>query len=209
VPKLIVIGLVGGIGSGKSHLAKLLAKRGAEIIDADRLGHAVLARPDIAQRVGETFGPSVLDSQGSVVRSQLAKMLFGADSDSKRRLSQLEAILHPEIHELVEQRLRQIGGSPSASKLVVIDAPLLLEAGWADLCDAILFVDTPLAIRRQRCLERGWSLKHFTEREQSQLSLDEKRQRATQSVDGAAEQSTQLATLDRLLGELSGVHLPR
>lgn len=200
--KVFVVGLVGGVAAGKSHVARLFEMKNAKIIDADLLGHEVLKRPLIARRLGQIFGPQILDAEGRVDRSKLAQLVFGADPSCAARLEQLEKIMHPQIHAAAVRSLRRFQESETPPAVVVIDAPLLLEAGWAPLCDVILFIDTPIELRMQRARERGWSGQQFKDREAAQLSLYQKRAAATHIIDGCAEHSALTATIDRLLDEM-------
>lgn len=200
--KVFVIGLVGGIASGKSNVAAMFGSLGAAVIDADQLGHDVLLQPEVAKKLAERFGDFVLDEAGNIDRNALAKLVFGDNAESARRLKQLEEVLHPLIFaEATCQLKRWLVQLPSPTA-IIIDAPLLLEAGWASLCDLVLFVDTPDPIRLQRAKQRGWTSEHFAFREQHQMSLDSKRRAATHIIDGTADQSLLRATLNRLLQEM-------
>ncbi len=140
-----VIGLIGGIGGGKSAVARLLADRGSAVIDADAVGHALLEDPAIRARIEERFGAGVLEASPAadgavprVSRRALAGIVF-ADASALR---DLEAILHPAMRDHFLRsitRLVRDGGRPC----VVLDAAVLLEVGWDDLCDRIIFVDAP------------------------------------------------------------------
>ncbi len=200
--KVFVVGIVGGIGSGKSYLARLFQSRGSAVIDADQLGHEVLTRPMVARQLSQLFGQQILAEDGTIQRRELAKLVFGDDTQSAERLAQLEAIVHPQIHAEAVRQLGRYAESESPPKAIVIDAPLLLEADWAPMCDIILFLDTKLAVRQQRALERSWTLDQFEQREKSQLGLDAKRQAATHIIDGSLDRTELTATVDRLLAEM-------
>ncbi|MFN3191069.1 MAG: dephospho-CoA kinase [Aureliella sp.] len=179
-----VIGLVGGIASGKSTVASVLSELGATVIDADQLGHEVLEQPLIVRRLTQEFGEGILveSDKPRIDRDSLGRLVFGEDPSSQAALQKLEDIVHPVIHAEAIRRLRAIKESDHPPKAVVIDAPLLIEAGWAPMCDIIIFVETPDEVRAQRSILRGWSVEHFRRREATQLSLDEKRQAATHQV---------------------------
>lgn len=200
--KVFVIGLVGGVASGKSRVAQMIAAQGGAVIDADRLGHDVLQRPQVAQQLTRQFGTSILAAGGGVDRQALGRLVFGNTPSAAAALQRLEATVHPQIRaEAVSElsRLREAQPPPSA---IVIDAPLLLEADWAPLCDVIFFVDTPTEIRRQRALQRGWSSDHFDSREQAQMPLDDKRRASTHVIDGTADEGQLRSTIARLLREM-------
>ncbi len=200
--KLFVVGLVGGVASGKSQVARMFQSQGAAIIDADVLGHAMLQRPVVARRLSQLFGPNVLDSDGQVNRGELAKLVFGADEQASVRLEQLEQVVHPLIHAEALKLLRQFQHNTAPPAAVIVDAPLLLEAGWAEMCDVILFIDTPLELRLERAKQRGWSADHFAAREQSQLGLEEKRQAATHFISGALDDKLLSLEVASLLQEM-------
>lgn len=201
--KTFVVGLVGGIASGKSKIAAMFASLGAAVIDADRLGHDILKLPLIARQLAQQFGPTILDDSGAINRRELGKLVFGTAPEAAQRLKQLEEVLHPQIHAEAVHELKRLLVSIPRPSAIVIDAPLLLEAKWAPLCDLILFVDTPLEIRRERAAQRGWSAEHFDAREQTQCSLDTKRRSATHIVDGTTDETTLRSTIARLLHEMN------
>jgi dephospho-CoA kinase len=171
------IGLVGGIASGKSLVAEMLVDLGAALLDGDRTGHAVLAEDaEVHQALRERWGQAVFSADGSVNRSAIAKRVFGEGSDADLDRRFLESLLHPRIRQRLD-RLREkcrAEGKPA----VVLDAPILLEAGWGPICDVVLMVDCPRELRLQRALRRGWSEEQFVRREQAQWPVDEKRRAA-------------------------------
>jgi dephospho-CoA kinase len=176
-----VLGLIGGIGGGKSSAARLLADRGAAVIDADAVGHELLEDPSIRDRVVERFGAGVLEGSPSggagpsrISRRALAAIVFGEAA----ALRDLEAILHPAMRDRflrTIQRLTREGGRTC----IVLDAAVLLEAGWDDLCDRIAFVDAPRPERLRRVKQsRGWSEATLESRERAQWPVEAKRQHA-------------------------------
>ncbi len=200
--KVFVVGLVGGIASGKSTVSRVFAELGAGLIDADKIGHEVLNRPLIARRLRQIFGEQVLASDGSVDRKQLGKLVFGSDGQARARLAQLEEIVHPVIQAHAVRMLSQFKQADPPPPAVVIDAPLLLEAGWAPMCDIIVFIDTPEEIRRERAVQRGWTSDHFAERERLQLSLDEKKAQATHVLNGNTDEKQLRISVKRLLEQM-------
>jgi dephospho-CoA kinase len=198
-----VLGLVGGVASGKSFAARLLAGMGGAVIRADELGHQVLARPLVARRLGQLFGPEILAADGSVDRQKIASYVFGNDSQALAARRQLEEVVHPLIHAAAVQELRRLQESAEPTKFVVIDAPLLLEAGWAPMCNAILYIDASDSVRRERASQRGWSMEQWRDREAAQWPLDEKRRAATHIV---SSEPTELLSsrLRRIVEEIDG-----
>jgi dephospho-CoA kinase len=181
-----VIGLIGGIGSGKSRVAEALARHCAYVISGDQLGHEALRQPDIIAQVVQRFGPEVLDKQGNVNRRRLGARVF-ADPAERRAL---EELVFPWIERRFEEEVARARTDPKV-KLVVFDAAILLEAGWNKRCDGVVYVHAPREVRLARLSrQRGWSAKEVAARENAQMSLTEKVTRADYVVDnsGPAEQ---------------------
>ncbi len=167
-----VLGLVGGIASGKSTVAHELAQLGAAVLDADRAAHGVINLPEVRQLLRDRWGDGVVLPTGHIDRAAVAERVFAADA--AQELAFLQETLHPRIRQDFAQRLAQLEDTPVA----VIDAPLLLEAGWQDLCHSLIFVACPLDERRERALRRGWTADQFVAREAAQMPIDQKRQAA-------------------------------
>ncbi|MCA9273466.1 MAG: dephospho-CoA kinase [Phycisphaerales bacterium] len=176
----VVIGLAGGIGSGKSFVAAMLAEAGCVIYDADREVTALYKRQDVLDTVRSWWGDeAVID--GEIDRATIARIIFEDESQRDR----LEKLLFPRLHE----RRRELIESASRNevKAVVIDAPLLFEAALDEECDVVVFVDTPRGVRLERLRARsGWDEAELSRREKAQLPLDAKRQRSDYSLDGSA-----------------------
>jgi dephospho-CoA kinase len=184
------IGLIGGIASGKSAVAAALARRGAVVFNADQLGHEVLKEPAVRDALVARWGASILEVDGAINRSAVAKIVFASNPAAAEELQFLEQLVHPGIRRRIEAGIRQL---PDASvPAVVIDAALLIEAGWAAVCTAIAFVDSPRDQRIARAAARGWTEHEFSRREAAQLPIEEKRRRATHVIDNSGS----LADLD-------------
>ena len=171
--KTLVVGILGGIGSGKSAVSRGLSNHFKTfLIDADRVGHDVLGIPTVQDDIGQAFGDSVFDG-AEICRKSLARKVFGSEIHHQQALIKLEKIVHPEIRRQVESPLADI---PDETDVVVLDAAVMLEAGWNDLCDTIIFVDTPFDKRLKRVEEnRDWTAEELRRRESSQVSLGDKR----------------------------------
>jgi dephospho-CoA kinase len=155
---MTVVGLVGRIGAGKSTVAGMLADRGATVIDADSLAHEVLDEPAVARAIGALFGAEVLDAAGRVHRSAVAALVFGAGGECEANLRALEGIVHPRVRQRISAALADgRGREETRGGVVVLDVPLLVQAGWTDLCDWIVVVDCEDRVRRERLAARGWS----------------------------------------------------
>lgn len=171
-----VIGIVGGVGSGKSSVAKTLAELApTAIIEADKLGHQALELPNVKEKLRQRFGDEIFDADGNVIRTQLAKRVFGDDAATQAARADLEAITHPEISRLTEEQIAQ-HRVDNRFRWIVLDAALLLEAGWQTHCDAVVFVDMA-ADRRKELVKtrRGWSEDEWRRREASQWPVERKR----------------------------------
>lgn len=165
-----VIGLVGGVGSGKSTVAAELGRLGCVVIDADRIAHAVLARDGVREKLRHRWGAGPFAPDGQVDRDALGSIVFG----DPQALAQLNEIVHPLIRRSGRRQLAEYLQRPDI-EAVVIDAPLLVEAGWDAMCTHLVFVRSRPADRARRVrLERGWDKKTWQDRESSQKSLDTK-----------------------------------
>jgi len=173
---MLILGLVGGIASGKSVVANMLRDLGAVVLDADKAGHAVLREPEITEALRKRWGDGILDGSRQISRREVAKIVFAAGNEDDRKY--LEQLTHPRIEMVLHQELDAIRNAPDPPPVVAIDAALLFEAGWDKLCDKILFVDAPRDIRLERAVARGWSAEQFKAREAAQLPVEEKRARS-------------------------------
>lgn len=167
---MIIIGLVGRAGAGKSTVARLFAGHGATVIDADRLAHDALGDPAVAAEVAARFGPSALDSSGRVDRAHLAREVFGLGAAHAAALADLEAIVHPRVRQRLVERIEELGDRKRAADLepvVVLDVPLLMQAGWDAMCTLCVVVECPEPVRRARLLARGWSEEQIASRDRA------------------------------------------
>lgn len=181
---MITVGIVGGVASGKSTVAKYLAKLGAVVFDVDGIAHEVLNEPEVIAAARKRWGESVVDDQGALVRRAIAQRVFGDEPQHDAELVFWESQTHPRITDRIRRELKQLADSETGSeKVIVLDAAVLLKAGWEDFCDHLLFIDAPQADRLKRALERGWTAEHFADREASQISLEEKRKKSTLVID--------------------------
>ncbi len=181
-PSCLVIGVLGGIASGKSHVASRLAGEGGAVIDADQLAHEVLASKEVTQLVAEAFGDEVLGEDGRPDRGALAKRIF--DDPSSR--ARLEGWIHPRVRAKIQAALDEAMAQEIGP--VVLDVPLLLENdaehGLVAKCDHLVFIECDLEARDQRAVSsRNWSPGEVARREQSQHSLADKKARADYTID--------------------------
>jgi dephospho-CoA kinase len=182
-PSKPVIGLIGGIGSGKSTVAAEFARLGCCAIDADTVGHDVLREPDVRRAVAEAFGGGVLGGDGEVDRKALAGVVFSDEA----ALTTLNGITHPRIAERISQRVAAAARDETV-QAVVLDAAVLLEAGWDHVCTVCVFVSAPNHVRRDRVRDnRGWDEASWVRREKTQFSLDKKASRCDYAVDNSSD----------------------
>ncbi len=175
-----VIGLAGEIASGKSTVAAELAALGAVVLDADRAAHQAINRPEVKQTLVERWGEAILDGSGEVLRQAIAERVFSPSLADNQELEFLENLLHPLVRRQFESELAPLSQRGVAS--AVIDAPLLLDAGWEDLCGFIVCVEANAQDRIQRAGPRNWSRSGISRREAAQMPIDEKRRRATHVI---------------------------
>jgi dephospho-CoA kinase len=165
-----IIGILGGLGSGKSTVAAEFAKLGCAVIDADKIAHELLDKKTIKKAIVASFGKAVLDKEGKIDRKALADIVF-TDAD---KLSTLNRIIHPSVLRRAEQLIRRIKGQKRV-KAIVLDMPLLVEVGWAKRCDRLVFVDCQRKLRAERSKKMGFFDKNQHKiRENFQISLDKK-----------------------------------
>ncbi len=180
-----VIGFIGGVGCGKSSLARWLAERRCAVfIDADAVGHEVLTQPDIRDALVDKFGSEVV-AEGVVDRSWLARQVFGPTDRHRQSRYDLEAIVHPRMRDQFLQTIRQ-ARQKGDSEWILFDAAILLESGWRTLCDLVVFVDVPEHERLRRvATSRGWTASELQSREASQWPLERKREAADVVIDNS------------------------
>ncbi len=193
-----LVGLTGGIASGKSTFAALLRARGAPVVDADALARAVVSpgSPALA-RIAEAFGPAAISPDGSLDRRWRAARVF-ADPAERRRL---EAITHPAIREAMTEEVVRLAAA--GHELAVYDVPLLYEVGLDGLVDSVVVVWTPRTVQLERLVRRDALTPAEAEaRLGAQLPLDEKASRADFVVDNDGPLEALGPKADRLLADV-------
>ena len=180
---MLILGVVGGIASGKSLVTQILVELGAVRLDGDRAGHEVLRETEIKQWVQQRFGSDVFDNDQEIDRSALAKIVFAPTDAGRAALLDLERATHPRIGVRLDHQIDQ--ARQSGASAAVLDAAVMHKAGWERRCDRILFVHTPRLQRLAHALQRGWSEAEFDRRETAQLPIDQKRAFADQIIDNS------------------------
>jgi dephospho-CoA kinase len=178
---MLIIGLTGGIASGKSAVAAELAKLGAVVLNADAAAHEVIKLPEIKKILSERWGEGILLPSGEVDRKAVAELVFSHRPGGREDREFLEKLLHPRIRAEFEYALTRLKMAHTSA--AVIDAPLLLEAGWDNACDVVVFVDSPQEERLRRAQTlRNWTAKEFAARESVQMPIPMKRSRASHII---------------------------
>ncbi|MGR3207778.1 dephospho-CoA kinase [Bacillus glycinifermentans] len=191
----LVIGLTGGIASGKSTVAHMFQKRGITVVDADVIAKEAVEKGMPAYRkIAETFGAGVLLDNGGIDRKKLGELVF--QNEDKRM--QLNAIVHPEVRKtMIKERDKAI---QAKERFVVLDIPLLYESGLEHLTDKVLVVWVPKELQLERLMERNsLSEKEALNRIHAQLSLDEKKKKADAVIDNSGSLKDTETQLHQLL----------
>ena len=188
----LVVGLVGGIASGKSMVAAAFAARGLEHVDADAIAREVTAEPEVLDAIRERFGAGAIAADGTLDRPALARTVF----DDPNARADLEALTHPRIRERIETRL---AAARAAGHPVLLDVPLLIEGGLIERCQQVVFVDTPDARRAEFAAARGWEPAELARREAAQVPLAVKRARSTATIQNRGSRDALQPQVDRLL----------
>jgi dephospho-CoA kinase len=165
-----IIGLLGGVGAGKTTVARAFAARGCAVISADEINHNLLAQDDVIAHLKETFGDDIITIDGKIDRPRLGDIVF---SDDAKRI-----ILNDYLHPIIcQQALEQIGIAQGNKdcKAIILDIPLLLEVGHEKWCNTLIYIEVTEEIRHQRLLQRsGWNIQKIKNIENSQFTLDKK-----------------------------------
>lgn len=181
-----IIGLCGGIGSGKSTVAREFERLGALLIDSDQLNGEVLCRAEVIDTLRRWWGGDVVGPDGGVDRRAVARIVF-SDADEKQRL---ESLVHPLIASLREGKMRSGAGDPKV-RAIIVDSPLLFESNLDRSCDAIVYIEVSDARRLERLRDtRGWDSDELRRREQWQTPIAAKKAGAQYTVnnEGSLEQ---------------------
>lgn len=174
-----VIGLTGGIGSGKSTVSKFLAHLGAVVIDADKVGHEVFKPGTKAwQEVVDAFGQGIISADGTIDRRKLGEIVF-SNPGARAKLNQ---VMHPLIYEQVKSRMEEYGRKGAA--IIIVEAPLLLEVGWKSLVDEVWVTSASEATVIKRLKEqKGLSEAQSLARIRAQLTDEERIRQADVVID--------------------------
>jgi len=201
---VIILGLTGSIGMGKSTAAAMLRRLGVPLFDADAAVHRLLGRGGAAVSQVEAAFPGVRNEAGGIDRQRLSPLVFGHPEALRR----LEGILHPMVR--AAERRFVARARARREKLIVLDIPLLYETGATGRCDFVLVVSAPARLQRERVMRRrGMSAQRFAEILRAQLPDSEKRRRADFVVSTALSKAATFRRLQAIVEQLRYGKKPR
>jgi dephospho-CoA kinase len=196
------LGLLGGVASGKTLVARKLHELGAVVLDADRVGHEVLRLPEVKEVARKRWGDSIFTPDGEIERKRLAAIVFACTDHGRDELAYLEKLTHPEIGRRLREQLNQL--TAQGVQVAVLDAPVMLKAGWDRFCDQIWFIDAPYEVRLARAQARGWTENEFRARELAQEPVEVKRQLADLVLDNSSDMEYTCRQIERFWHSLIG-----
>ncbi len=172
--RVTIIGLAGGIGSGKSTVAAMFARLGAVVVDADEMCHHLLLEDETKAKVRKRFGPEVFSRNGEIDRKALGAVVF----EDRKNLGALTKMLHPPVMKEVHRVVRHARKN-ERTPAVMLDVALLLEADMAKVCNLLIFVEADRRVRERRVRQdRNWDAWEMEKREKFQKSINKKIQMA-------------------------------
>jgi dephospho-CoA kinase len=180
----MLVGVIGGIGAGKSTVARLLVELGAEVVDADALAHEILETPKVKESLVRWLGEEVVGEDGRVDRPKVAQRVFTSPEEVKK----LEALVHPQVRSRIEERIiahSRRNKAGNGQSLLVLDVPLLDGSPLREQCGGMLFVDSLTEDRRKRVAARGWDPGELERRENLQTSVEDKKRLSTWVIDNS------------------------
>lgn len=194
---MIVVGLTGGIATGKSTVAAMFAARGAAVVDADRVAHRLQAPGALCFRhIVEAFGPDMVGPDGHLDRARLARLVFG-DATARRKL---EAIMHPAIRQAISEALAR--AAAEGAPLGVVEAALILEAGQRDRYDYVVVVAAPPDVQLERLRRRGLDEAEARRRLAAQWPTEAKAAAADFVIDNGGDLAATASQVDGVLAAL-------
>lgn len=195
---MIVIGLTGGIASGKSAVSQMLSELGAVVIDADKVGHdAFCPDTDAWREVVSTFGQGVLGRDREIDRSKLAAIVFG----DPEALERLNLVMHPKMRQIVERRIEAL--RREGAEVVVLEAALLIEANWTDLVDQVwVTIASEETVIGRLCSQKGFNEEQARARIRSQMPLVERSRFADVVIENDSDLDSLRRRVERLWQEI-------
>ena len=195
-----VIGIVGGIASGKSTVAAEFGKLGCAVVSADAIAHELLDEQPVRDEVARLFGREILTPSGQIDRGRVAQSAF-ADPE---KLSALNKLIHPRVLQRTEELIARYSHCAHVTA-IVLDMPLLIEVGWADRCDRLIFVKCDRRRRGERAKRMGLMDEQEVKiRENFQISVDRKAELADNAVDNNSDFSTLVRQIQDIFSDIAG-----
>jgi len=207
MPRPTIAGLTGGIASGKSTVAAMLAEAGARIVDADRIAHQVVLKGEPAwQDIVDHFGSGILARDGQIDREALGAIVFN-DTEAKKALN---GIVHPRVFETMAQEIQSLAEAHPGD-LIIMDVPLLIESGLHASLPIVILVYVPETMQQERLMRRdGLNAADAAARIRAQMPIDAKRAHAHYIVDNTGDlDATRRQVLDIYRKILSGAPPPK
>ncbi len=204
---VVLIGLTGAPGSGKSTVAQLLRERGFVVLEADTVAHELMQTdPELRRLLQGFLGEEIFTADGTLKAALLAERLFGPEPQQRKLREAVEELVHPRVLQVLAERIQEAAAAGASH--VVVEAALLYEVGLEEAFDYVLVVDAEERLRHQRLRQRGWTDEHIRAREAAQWSARAKRQRAdlVLSNNGTLDELRQSVVL---LAELLRILPPR
>jgi len=193
-----ILGIIGGIASGKSTVAAEFEKLGCAVIRADVLVHELLQEEPVRDRITRLFGREILRPSGDIDRRKLAAVVF----TDGRKLAALNKEIHPRVFRRTEELIDKYNQCVHA-KAIVLDMPLLIEVGWANRCDRLIFVRCDRQRRVERAKQAGLSERDVEIRENFQISVDEKAALADNAIDNNSDFSTLVRQIQEIFSDIT------
>ena len=190
----MIVGLTGGIASGKSTVSKYLAEKGFKVYDADKIAKDISGKKSVQEEIILTFGNEILDENGNVDRKKLKEIVFG----DKEKLKQLNAIIHPKVIDFYKELKEK-----NTDKIIIFDVPLLFESGIDKFCDKILVVISDYEIQLDRIVERDKIDRELAEKIiKSQLSNEERIKKADVVIENNSSLEDLFEKVERFCEEI-------
>ena len=195
-----IIGILGGVASGKSMVARQFARLGAAVLDADRAGHEALRLPHVEAAARQRWGEAVFGPDGRIDRARLARIVFAAGAEGQRERKYLEQLTHPEIARLLEQQAEALAAGDRGGRVGC--RRCCWRPAGTSCARRSVFVEAPREARLARAMARGWDEEDFAAREGAQESLDRKRARADAIIDNSGSPERTQAQVEQFWASL-------
>ena len=195
-----IVGIIGGIAAGKSTVAAEFGKLGCAVISADVIARQLLNEPPVRDEIVRLFGRGVLKPSGEIDRGRLAQEVFA----NPEKLSKLNEVIHPRVLQRTEELVAKYNQCEHA-RAIVLDMPLLIEVGWADRCDRLVFVKCDAQRRADRAKRAGFlDEQEIKIRENFQISVDKKAKLADNTIDNNSDFSTLVRQIQGIFSDIAG-----